>query len=81
MQKCLNQRNEKGERGGRTMWLNQLKDTHHTSGVEEGHKGSLHFQNSDSDIILSIILRNSQIFMENIESFIQGLPGAPGQGP
>ena len=43
VQKCLNQRNEEGQRGGRTMWLNQLKDIRHPSGVREGRGSSSHF--------------------------------------
>ena len=43
VQKCLNQRNEEGQRGGRTMWLNQLKAIRHPSGVREGRGSSSHF--------------------------------------
>ena len=82
IQKCLNQRNEKGQRGGRTMWLNQLKAIRHTSGVHEGHESSSHFKNSYSDILLCIILRNkylrktwNHLFRDSMEPQAGGLHG------
>ena len=51
----------KSQCGGRTMWLNQLKDVRHTSGVHEGFESSSHLKNSYSDIMLCITLRNKYL--------------------